>query len=222
MQLYEIKPSTADYRSRYFGPLRRSVHSSVHCPHFVRPSKVPRGNRNQCDLTQNSPVHNWPFVDLWRWNADTELFSQPLNLPWVLWTRGQQPSRSRILPSCDQYTCLPCDSLALENKLELPCMAFPGKFNELQERNVANYSMPNFPSFVYLFIYSWILQYVDGFLFLSILLVCFQGFICRKILDLNCQWRLSIGMRRICFYYFDGLAEKLRHTSVLLRVLNFA
>lgn len=144
------------------------------------------------------------------------------HLPWVLWTRGQQPSRSRILPSCDQYTCLPCDSLALENKLELSCMAFPGKFNELQERNVANYSMPNFPSFVYLFIYSWILQYVDGFLFLSILLVCFQGFICRKILDLNCQWRLSIGMLRICFYYFDGLAEKLRHTSVLLRVLNFA
>lgn len=27
-------------------------------------------------------------------------------------------------------------------------------------------------------------------------------------------------MRRICFYYFDGLAEKLRHTSVLLRVLK--
>lgn len=143
------------------------------------------------------------------------------HLPWVLWTRGQQPSRSRILPSCDQYTCLPCDSLALENKLELPCMAFPGKFNELQERNVANYSMPNFPSFVYLFIYSWILQYVDGFLFfLSILVVCFQGFICRKILDVNCQWRLSIGVLRICFYYFDGLAEKLRHTSVSLRVLK--
>lgn len=90
------------------------------------------------------------------------------HLPWVLWTRGQQPSRSRILPSCDQYTCLPCDSLALENKLQLPCMAFPGKFNELQERNVANFSMPNFPSFVYLFIYSWILQYVDGFLFFFI------------------------------------------------------
>lgn len=142
------------------------------------------------------------------------------HLPWVLWTRGQHPSRSRILPSCDQYTCLPCDSLALENKLELSCVAFPGKFNELQERNVANFSMPNFPSFVYLFIYSWILQYVDGFLFLSILLVCFQGFICRKILDLNCQWRLSIGMLRICFYYFDGLAEKLRHTSVSLRVLK--
>lgn len=76
------------------------------------------------------------------------------HLPWVLWTRGQHPSRSRILPSCDQYTCLPCDSLALENKLQLPCMAFPGKFNELQERNVANFSMPNFPSFVYLFLNS--------------------------------------------------------------------
>lgn len=143
------------------------------------------------------------------------------HLPWVLWTRGQQPSRSRILPSCDQYTCLPCDSLALENKLELSCVAFPGKFNELQERNVAITACPIFPHlFIYLFIYSWILQYFDGFLFLSILLVCFQGFICRKILDLNCQWRLSIGMRRICFYYFDGLAEKLRHTSVLLRVLK--
>lgn len=138
------------------------------------------------------------------------------HLPWVLWTRGQHPSRSRILPSCDQYTCLPCDSLALENKLELPCMAFPGKFNELQERNVANFSMPNFPSFVYLFIYSWILQYVDGFLFFIYFVSLFSGF----ILDLNCQWRLSIGMRRICFYYFDGLAEKLRHTSVLLRVLK--
>lgn len=99
------------------------------------------------------------------------------HLPWVLWTRGQQPSRSRILPSCDQYTCLPCDSLASENKLELSCMAFPGKFNELQERNVANYSMPNFPSFVYLFIYSWILQYVDGFLFFFIYFVSlFSGF----------------------------------------------
>lgn len=75
--------------------------------------------------------------------------------------RGQQPSRSRILPSCDQYTCLPCDSLALENKLELPCMAFPGKFNELQERNVANYSMPNFPSFVYWFIYLFILEFFN-------------------------------------------------------------
>lgn len=76
MQLYEIKPSTADYRgiSGLWGEA-----FIVHCPHFVRPSKVPRGNRNQCDLTQNSPVHNWPFVDLWRWNADTELFSQPLN-----------------------------------------------------------------------------------------------------------------------------------------------
>lgn len=138
------------------------------------------------------------------------------HLPWVLWTRGQHPSRSRILPSCDQYTCLPCDSLALENKLELSCVAFPGKFNELQERNVANYSMPNFPSFVYLFIYSWILQYVDGFLFFIYFVSLFSGF----ILDLNCQWRLSIGMLRICFYYFDGLAEKLRHTSVLLRVLK--
>lgn len=138
------------------------------------------------------------------------------HLPWVLWTRGQQPSRSRILPSCDQYTCLPCDSLALENKLQLPCMAFPGKFNELQERNVANFSMPNFPSFVYLFIYSWILQYVDGFLFFIYFVSLFSGF----ILDLNCQWRLSIGMLRICFYYFDGLAEKLRHTSVSLRVLK--
>lgn len=27
-------------------------------------------------------------------------------------------------------------------------------------------------------------------------------------------------MQRICFYYFDWLAEKLRHTSVLLRVLK--
>lgn len=146
------------------------------------------------------------------------------HLPWVLWTRGQQPSRSRILPSCDQYTCLPCDSLALENKLELLCMAFPGKFNELQERNVAITACPIFPHlFIYLFIYLFLNSSICWrFSFLSILLVCFQGFICRKILDLNCQWRLSIGMRRICFYYFDGLAEKLRHTSVLLRVLNFA
>lgn len=139
------------------------------------------------------------------------------HLPWVLWTRGQHPSRSRILPSCDQYTCLPCDSLALENKLQLPCMAFPGKFNELQERNVAITACPIFPHlFIYLFIYSWILQYVDGFLFFIYFVSLFSGF----ILDLNCQWRLSIGMRRICFYYFDGLAEKLRHTSVLLRVLK--
>lgn len=80
------------------------------------------------------------------------------HLPWVLWTRGQQPSRSRILPSCDQYTCLPCDSLALENKLELPCMAFPGKFNELQERNVAITACPIFP---HLFIYLFILEFFN-------------------------------------------------------------
>lgn len=96
------------------------------------------------------------------------------HLPWVLWTRGQQPSRSRILPSCDQYTCLPCDSLALENKLELSCVAFPGKFNELQERNVANYSMPNFPHlFIYLFLNSSICWRFSFFIYFVSL---FSGF----------------------------------------------
>lgn len=85
------------------------------------------------------------------------------HLPWVLWTRGQQPSRSRILPSCDQYTCLlyaRTVSLALENKLELSCMASPEKFNELRGRNVASYFTPNF-SFLSFFLSLFVLEFPD-------------------------------------------------------------
>lgn len=102
------------------------------------------------------------------------------HLPWVLWTRGQQPSRSRILPSCDQYTCLlyaRTVSLALENKLELSCMASPGKFNELRGRNVASYFTPNF-SFLSFFLYLFVLEFPDiltAFLFFFYFVSLFWG-----------------------------------------------
>lgn len=193
MQLYEIKPSTA-----YIKVFRAFEGEAfiVHCPPFVRPSKVPRGDKNQCDLTQNSPVHNWPFVDLWRWNADTVLFSQPLNELSICPECCEREVNSLVghesflpvinIPALYARTV----SLALENKLDLSCMVSPGKFNELLGRYVASYINIThifslllfyfsifYSLFIYLFfIYLFILEFsniLTVFLFFfSILLVC--------------------------------------------------
>lgn len=76
----------------------------VRCTRLVRPFKVLGGERNQCDLTQNSLSTGDPLTTCGD-EMPIQCFFHSLwmRLPsaWVLWTGGQQPRRSRILPAID-------------------------------------------------------------------------------------------------------------------------